>query len=92
MVTHYYDKVGVAVVELSGSLKVGETITFNRGDTHFSQQVESMQIDHEPVEKTKKGMIIGLKVDQPVRPGTIVLRGEIPAEEAAQTASAKQAR
>jgi peptide subunit release factor RF-3 len=86
-VTHYYDKVGVAVVELSAPLTSGETITLTRGDTHFSQQASSMQIDHENVEQAKAGTVIGLKSEQRVRPGTVVLRGEVPAEEVAGAAA-----
>ena len=41
-VTHYFSKIGVAVVELSGSLKVGDTIRIVGGDTDFSQTIESM--------------------------------------------------
>ena len=77
VVTHYYDKAGVAVIELVGALKAGEMITMRRGDTQFSQEVSSMQIEHKQVDTAKRGTAIGLKVDQEVRPGTKVYRGEL---------------
>jgi putative protease len=68
-ITHYYDKIGVAVVELDKALKVGNTIKIVKGDTEFTQAVDSMQIDRKEVKSAKKGDSIGLKIDQPIRPG-----------------------
>lgn len=72
-VTHYYDKLGVAVVDLTaGGLKVGQEIKFKHADTEFTQTVESLQVENKNVEKVKKGDSFGLKVDQPTKPGTLV--------------------
>ncbi|MFH0905474.1 MAG: hypothetical protein V1826_02030 [bacterium] len=72
-VTHYYDKLGVAIIELGGGLKVGDTITFKKGGVDLATQpVDSMQIERAPVSSAKKGEIIGLKVDQPIREGVEV--------------------
>jgi len=68
-VTHYFSKIGVAVVELSGSLKVGDTIRIVGGDTDFSQTIESMQIEHDKINEAKTGDAVGIKVDQKVRDG-----------------------
>lgn len=66
-VTHYFSKIGVGVMELSGELKVGDKIHIKGATTDFEQKVDSMQIEHENVEKAKKGQSIGLKVSEPVR-------------------------
>lgn len=66
-VSHYYDKVGVAVVDLTSSLSVGDKIKFVKGDEELEQEVASMQVEHEQVETAKKGQSIGLKVDGPVK-------------------------
>ncbi len=72
-VTHYYDKIGVAIVELASDLKLGDSITFKKGDEDvLAQTVESMQIERAGVEKAGKGDIIGLKVGQPIKEGTEV--------------------
>jgi len=72
-VVHYYDKLGVAIVDLSGGgLKVGEEVKFKRGDEEFKQKIESLQVEHESVESVKKGDSFGLKVDKPTKPGTEV--------------------
>ena len=62
-----FDKVSVAVVELSGNLNVGDKIHIKGTTTDFNQKVESMQVEHEKIEKAKKGQSIGLKVDERVR-------------------------
>lgn len=67
-VTHYYDKIGVAVVELADTLKVGDKVRFVRGgEDLFEQTIDSMQFDHKAVEQAKAGEEIGLKVNQEVK-------------------------
>lgn len=74
-VTHYYDKIGVAIVELSSDLAVGEKVRFDRGGEElFEESVASMQIEHEKVEAAKKGDVIGLKTSQVVKAGADVYK------------------
>lgn len=73
-VTHYFTKIGVAVVELSDELSVGETIHIKGATSDFTQKVESMQIEKKPIEKAKKGQSVGLKVIEHAREGDIVYR------------------
>jgi len=68
-VTHYFSKIGVAVIELSDTLKVGDTIRIVGGQTDFNQMIESMEIEHEKVQEAKAGDSIGLKISQKVREG-----------------------
>ena len=68
-ISHYYDKIGVGIIELAGALKVGDTVQIKGKDTDFEQAVDSMQIEHEPVEKAKKGDVIGIKMNQKVKEG-----------------------
>lgn len=73
-VVHYYDKVSVAIVELSGKLAVGDTLKFKRGEDEFEQEVTSMQIEHKSVESAKKGDAVGIKVDQKTKEGALVYK------------------
>jgi putative protease len=74
-VTHYYDKIGVAVVELTGDLAVGDRIKFVRGgEDLFEQTVESIQVEHNKIDSAKKGETVGLKVDQPLKEGTEIYK------------------
>ena len=68
-VSHYFSNIGVAVIELTDSLKIGDTIRIVGGETDFEQVVDSMEVEHQKVEKAKKGDGIGLKVSQKVREG-----------------------
>ena len=73
-VTHYYNKIGVAVIELEDTLSVGDKISIEGATTNFQQTVESMQIEHKNVETAKKGDSIGLKVVDRVREGDNVYK------------------
>lgn len=74
-VTHFYDKIGVAVVDLETDLAIGDTIKFVRGgEDLFEQQVSSIQIEHEKVETAKAGQTVGLKTDQEVKDGSEVYK------------------
>ena len=68
-ITHYFSNIGVAVIELTDTLKSGETIRIVGGETDFEQAVDSMEVDHKKVDKAKKGDGVGLKVSQKVRDG-----------------------
>ena len=66
-VTHYYKRIGVAIVEVTGRLKVGDTIHVKGSTTDFEQTVDSMEIEHEPIEVAQAGQVIGLKIAGKVR-------------------------
>ncbi|MCS7120582.1 MAG: translation elongation factor-like protein [Nitrososphaerota archaeon] len=66
-VTHYFTKIGVAVVELTDTLSVGDKILIQGSTTNFEQTVSSMQIEHRNVTKAYAGQSIGLKVENRVR-------------------------
>jgi putative protease len=72
-VIHFYDRIGVAIVDLKSPLKIGETVMLKKGDLELTQRIDSMQIEHQPVMQAKKGDIIGVKVDRPVHEGTLVM-------------------
>lgn len=75
VVTHYYDKLEVAIVELSANLATGDRIKFVRGgEDLFEQPVESIQIEHEKKDSAGKGDVVGLKVNEPVKEGTEVFK------------------
>ena len=74
-VTHYYDKIGVAIVELDGTLTNGDKIKFVRGgEDLFEQTIDSMQIEHNKVDSAKKGDVVGLKAESEVREGADVFK------------------
>lgn len=73
-VTHYFGKIGVAAVELEDELRVGDTIHFKGHTSDWTQEVESIQIEHESVEKAGPGDEIGIKVTEHAREHDIVYK------------------
>jgi putative protease len=73
-VTHFFPKISVAIIELSGTLKIGDNIAFRGATTDFTQKVDSMQIEHKQVKEAKKGQSIGMKVVDRVREEDTVYR------------------
>ena len=75
-ITHYYDKIGVAVVKLTKSdLKIGDTIKLtNKNGEEFTEEISSMQIEHADIDIAKSGDEFGLKVKSPVKENTDVIK------------------
>lgn len=71
-ITHYFSKIGVAVLALEGGLKAGDTIVISGQGREFEQLADSMQVDHENVQAAKAGDEVGLKVAAPVKEGCLV--------------------
>ena len=68
-VTHYFGKISVAGIELSDSLKVGNTISIEGATSNFKEEITSMQIDNDVVPEAKAGDLIGIKVKEKARVG-----------------------
>jgi len=69
-VTHYFSNISVAVLDLTDTLKVGDNIRIVGGEhTDFTQQVDSMEVEHQKVQQAKKGDSVGMKVAQKVHEG-----------------------
>lgn len=75
-VTHYFAKIGVAIIELKDALSVGDKIKIEGGKAEFDQEVSSMQVEHDQVQSAKKGDVVGLKVAEKVREGALVYKVE----------------
>ena len=73
-ITHFFDKISVGVIELSDVLKVGDTISIEGHDNAFEQVVDSMQIEHDAVQKAAAGQAVGMKTAQPVKAGDKVFK------------------
>jgi len=68
-ITHYFDKIGVAVVEIENTLSVGDQIKIVGGEEELTQKVGSMQVEHEKIDTAKKGDTIGMKVEGTAKEG-----------------------
>ena len=75
-VTHYYNKISVAIIELVSEIEVGEIVRFWGKKTDFSQRIESLQKNHQNILKAEKGEVVGVKVEQEVEEGDEVYKIE----------------
>ena len=73
-VNDYFAKIGVAGIDLTATLKVGDRIRIKGHTTDLEEVVESIQVEHESLEEAKAGDKIGLKVADRVRGGDHVYR------------------
>jgi len=72
-VVHFYNRINVAVLDLTEKLEVGETIRIVGHTTEFAQPVESMEIEHEKVQSAGPGEV-AVKVWDVVRRGDEVYK------------------
>lgn len=69
VVKDYFAKISVAGIDITGRLRVGETIHIKGHTSDFEQVVESIQIEHEQVDEARPGDAIGIKVNERCRGG-----------------------
>ena len=67
IVSHYFNKIGVAGAVLEGDLAVGDIIHIKGHTTDFAQKIESIQIENKNVEHAKKGDEVAIKVKETAR-------------------------
>jgi putative protease len=78
-VLHYYNRIGVAVLDIIEPLCVGDMVHILGHTSDHRQQVKSLQIELHAVEVADPGQDVALKVDERVRRGDKVYKIEEPA-------------
>jgi translation elongation factor EF-1alpha len=73
-ITHYYNHLNVAVMQLKGTLKLGDKIHILGHMSDFTQRVASIEVDHHPVDWVKPGDHVAIKVIEPVHEHDMVFR------------------
>ena len=73
-VVDYFAHIGVAGIDLTAPLRVGDLIRIKGHTTDIEQAVESIQVEHESVAEAKAGAKIGIKVADRCRGGDHVYR------------------
>lgn len=76
-ISHYYNHLGVAIIEVETPFNSGDTLKFVRhgtGEELFQQAVASIQAEHKQIDKAEKGMSVGVKVDKQVHEGNEVFK------------------
>jgi putative protease len=74
-VTHYFPHVNAAAIKiLKDGIKVGDNVYIKGHTTDFKEKINSIQLDHAPIQEGKKGQEIGLLVKSRVRIGDSVYK------------------
>ncbi len=69
-VTHYFSRIEVCVIKMTaGTIRLGERLIIESPDNRVIQEVRSLQIENSDVREARKGQLVGLKVDQKLKPG-----------------------
>jgi RNA polymerase primary sigma factor len=73
-VTHYYSRLGVAALSLRAPLSKGDRIHILGRTTDLEAAVDSIEIDHQPIDLARPGDDVAIKVAGKVRYGDKVYR------------------
>lgn len=77
-VTHFFNKIGVAAVEIEhGKLHKGDRIHIVGHGTDAEQVVDSMELDHHQIDEAAEGQDVGIKVDEHVHEKDIIFKSYI---------------
>lgn len=71
-VTHFFGKISVAVIMLYDNLALGDWIQVYGNTTNFVQQVESMQVNHQPIEAAGADDEVAILVNEKANKGDLI--------------------
>jgi translation elongation factor EF-1alpha len=68
VIVKFFAKPSVAAIQITkGSIKRGDILKYKGHTTDFTEEVNSMEIDNQPVDEATVGDMIGIKVEERVR-------------------------
>lgn len=73
-VSHYFGHIGVAAVQLTGPLAVGDRVHVKGHTTDFTQTIDSLEVEHQKVSNAGSGDEVAFKVTDKARIGDQVFR------------------
>ena len=74
-VVHYFKGPRVAIVRLTeGELAVGDQVRFHGHTTDFTEQIASMEVNHQKVERARAGEEVAIQVTDRARQHDQVLK------------------
>jgi hypothetical protein len=72
-VKHFFSKINVAIIALTGKLSVGDNILVKGPTTDFEMKVDSLQIEHKNIQCAEGGEV-GLKMTGNVKERDVVYK------------------
>ncbi|MBU0672676.1 MAG: hypothetical protein KJ732_06590 [Candidatus Margulisbacteria bacterium] len=88
-IDHFFGHISVAAFKVKSPLKVGDSIHVKGHTTDFVQSIDSIQSDHQDIQKAGKGDEIGIKVIGKCRVGDTVFLAAKPLAAKPKPASPK---
>ena len=79
-VTHYFGKLRVGIVKLTGRVATWDKLHFLGHGADFKQKVKSMQVDHAAVDTASSRTEVGIRLNHRVREGTKVYKVSVGSE------------
>lgn len=73
-ITHYFGHLSVAAVQLEAPIEIGQRVHIKGHTTDLVQTVDSMEVDHQRVERAAPGDDVALHVNDHVRENDTVYR------------------
>ncbi len=74
-VIQFFEKTSIAAVKLDfGDLAVGDVVRIKGTDTDFTQKIDGMEFNHQPVQKALRGQFTGIKLSHPAKPFDLVYK------------------
>ena len=73
-ITHFYNRISVAVLSLTDTLELGDKVHIFGHSTDFEQNITSMEIEHQKVKSVGPEDEVALKVIEPVRKGDVIYK------------------
>lgn len=61
-ISHYFNEIGVAGIEVTDAIHVGDVVHITGHTSDFTQNVDSIEIDHVHVDEAGAGDSIGVKL------------------------------
>ncbi len=75
VVVKFFAKPSVAAIEVTdGTIKQGDALKYKGHTTDFTEKVESIELDNQPVEEAKAGDLVGVKVKERVRENDLIYK------------------
>lgn len=75
IVTHYYNHLSVAIIQLdTGTLRTGDVIHIKGHTSDFRQMVGSLEVNHVHVDQVQAGESFGLRVSEHAREHDVVYK------------------
>ena len=73
-ISHFYDRISVAVLSLTEILSVGDKVHIKGHTTDFVQEITSLEIEHQKVSSGSPEDQVALKVNEPVKKGDTIYK------------------